>query len=142
MTEQKMWRGPRAGDPGLDPQLRAGDSDRDRVAENLRTQHAAGRLDTEELQSRIDVCYEAKTVGELQRLLVDLPREPPAPVRPGWLRGRRRPRLLWLVALIMTLAAISAVTGRHVIWLAIPLAFLATRVTTTGPFHSSTWRDT
>lgn len=77
MTEQNLWRGTRPGDPGSDPKLRAGDRDRDAVAENLRIQHAEGRLDTDELQHRIGRCYDAKTLGALSdRQTSDLARDP------------------------------------------------------------------
>lgn len=127
MTEQNLWSGARADYRGRDPQLRASDGDRDAVAESLRAQHAEGRLDIEDLQNRIDRCYDAKTLGELDQLLVDLPRESSAQTRPGWLLGQPRVHLLWLAPVIVMLAAISAVTGAHLIWLAIPAVFIATR---------------
>jgi Domain of unknown function (DUF1707) len=59
--------------PGDDPQLRASDDDRDRTASLLREHHAAGRLTPDEFQERLDATFEAKTVGQLQELLADLP---------------------------------------------------------------------
>jgi hypothetical protein len=59
--------------PNDDPQLRASDDDRDRTASLLREHHAAGRLTVEEFQERLDATYEAKTLGQLQELLADLP---------------------------------------------------------------------
>jgi hypothetical protein len=59
--------------PGDDPQLRASDDDRDRTASLLREHHAAGRLTAEEFQERLDATFEAKTIGQLQELLADLP---------------------------------------------------------------------
>jgi hypothetical protein len=59
--------------PNDDPQLRASDDDRDRTASLLREHHAAGRLSVDEFQERLDATYEAKTLGELQNLLADLP---------------------------------------------------------------------
>lgn len=56
-----------------DPKIRASDSDRDRTAALLREHHAAGRLDLEEFNERLDQAYAAKTVGELDALLADLP---------------------------------------------------------------------
>ncbi len=56
-----------------DPKLRASDSDRDRTAALLREHHAAGRLTAEEFSERLDQAYAAKTLGELDRLLEDLP---------------------------------------------------------------------
>ncbi len=58
--------------PG-DPRIRASDADRDRVASMLREHHAAGRLTAEEFHERMDRALEAKTLGELDELMTDLP---------------------------------------------------------------------
>lgn len=59
--------------PGVDPQLRASDRDREKAVTELRMHHAAGRLDDDELEERIDVAYAARTVGPLYDVLRDLP---------------------------------------------------------------------
>jgi Domain of unknown function (DUF1707) len=56
-----------------DPRIRASDDDRDRAASLLREHHAVGRLTPEEFSERLDKVYEAKTVGELEELMADLP---------------------------------------------------------------------
>ena len=56
-----------------DPNIRASDDDRDRTASLLREHHAVGRLDAEEFSERLDKTFAAKTVGELDKLLADLP---------------------------------------------------------------------
>jgi len=56
-----------------DPKIRASDQDRDRTAALLREHHAAGRLTLEEFNERLDQAYAAKTVGELDALMADLP---------------------------------------------------------------------
>ncbi|MFF8842728.1 DUF1707 domain-containing protein [Streptomyces sp. NPDC015127] len=53
--------------------LRASDADRDRIADILRDALAEGRLDAEEHSERIDAVYRAKTLGELEPLVRDLP---------------------------------------------------------------------
>ena len=58
--------------PG-DPRIRASDADRDRVATMLREHHAAGRLSAEEFHERMERALDAKTLGELDELLTDLP---------------------------------------------------------------------
>jgi len=58
--------------PG-DPRIRASDADRDRAAALLREHHAAGRLTAEEFHDRMNQALEAKTLGELDELLADLP---------------------------------------------------------------------
>ena len=56
-----------------DPRIRASDADRDRTAALLREHHAAGRLTADEFNERLDKAYAAKTLGELDELLADLP---------------------------------------------------------------------
>ncbi|WP_374986035.1 DUF1707 domain-containing protein [Streptomyces fradiae] len=55
------------------PAMRASDADRDRVADILREALAEGRLDAEEHGERIDAVYRAKTLGELEPIVSDLP---------------------------------------------------------------------
>lgn len=58
--------------PG-DPRIRAADADRDRVAALLREHHAAGRLTAEEFHDRMEKAMDARTMGELDELMADLP---------------------------------------------------------------------
>ena len=53
--------------------IRAGDADRERVAERLRTALDEGRLNLYEYDDRLREAYAAKTYGELDALLADLP---------------------------------------------------------------------
>ncbi|MEC4016524.1 DUF1707 domain-containing protein [Streptomyces sp. H27-D2] len=53
--------------------IRASDADRDRVADLLREALAEGRLSAAEHSERIDGAYRAKTLGELEPLVRDLP---------------------------------------------------------------------
>ena len=55
------------------PQMRASDEDRDRAASLLREHHAAGRLTADEFQERLDAAYKAKTLGDIDKLMADLP---------------------------------------------------------------------
>jgi uncharacterized protein DUF1707 len=63
--------------------LRASDQDREAVAEVLRQAHAEGRLDYGELDERLTLAYAARTLGELERLTVDLPRSGRQAVEPA-----------------------------------------------------------
>ncbi|HEX5996641.1 MAG TPA: DUF1707 domain-containing protein [Jiangellales bacterium] len=56
--------------------MRASDADRDRVAEVLRAAAADGRLSLDELDERLERLYAAKTYGELEPVVEDLPRLP------------------------------------------------------------------
>jgi Domain of unknown function (DUF1707) len=58
--------------PG-DRRLRASDADRDRTAQLLREHHAVGRLTAEEFEGRLEQVFAARTLGELDALLDDLP---------------------------------------------------------------------
>ncbi len=55
------------------PELRASDTDRERVAEVLRDALAEGRLDMEEFEERLEATYKARTYGELEPITRDLP---------------------------------------------------------------------
>ncbi|HKR51982.1 MAG TPA: DUF1707 domain-containing protein [Pseudonocardiaceae bacterium] len=59
--------------------MRAADTDRQRVAEELRLAHNDGRLDLAEYDERVQQAWAARTYGELEALTTDLPRvAPPA----------------------------------------------------------------
>jgi DUF1707 SHOCT-like domain len=100
-----------------DADLRASDAERSATVDVLRRHHAEGRLDTAELEERIERCYAAKTRGELDALTADLPGA----------RYRRRERQSWGVPLpllvIGLLVTVSIVTHTHVLWLVWPLVF-------------------
>jgi hypothetical protein len=119
--------------PG-DPRLRASDADRERTAELLREHHAVGRLTQEEFASRLEDVFAARTRGELDELLADLPaidlyRLPSAGIRPvarrrradlagpshgAMLPSRSAPWLTWAagsVALVAVWAAVGVLSG-------------------------------
>jgi Domain of unknown function (DUF1707) len=93
---------------------RAGDADRNRTAELLKEAHAAGYLTLEETDERLGTALAARTRGELDRLVADLPPE----WRAGQERGhrpaapppRQRPTLpaeaVWLVPLVMVITGV------------------------------------
>ncbi|WP_338700068.1 DUF1707 domain-containing protein [Streptomyces sp. Q6] len=64
---------PQPAEPVEPAALRASDADRDRVADILREALAEGRIDAEEHAERVEGVYRAKTVGELEPLVRDLP---------------------------------------------------------------------
>ncbi|WP_235037305.1 DUF1707 domain-containing protein [Actinomadura sp. K4S16] len=86
------------GTPGT-PEMRAGDADRERVAQVLRDAAGDGRLTLAELDERLDAVYAAKTYAELEPITRDLPTPdraaPPAtgsdwrpvPGAPSWRSG-------------------------------------------------------
>ena len=56
-----------------DPRIRASDDDRERTVSLLREHHAAGRLTLDEFNERLDKAYAAKTLGDLDEVMSDLP---------------------------------------------------------------------
>ncbi len=53
--------------------MRAADTDRERVAEQLRTAHGEGRLSLAEYDERVTRVWAAQTYDELDTLIADLP---------------------------------------------------------------------
>jgi Domain of unknown function (DUF1707) len=105
-----------------DENLRVSDAERSATADLLRRHHAEGRLDTAELEERIERCYAAKTRGELAALSADLPG--PQHDRPRRRGPGRRPLIpLAPFAVIAMIVALSVTTDAHVLWLVWPLAF-------------------
>jgi len=125
--------------PPDSPGLRASDAERERVAEALRRHHLDGRLDTEELQERLERAYAARTAAELRPLLADLPhdeqpRRGPRPFAP-W-----PPALIALVAAVLVLATVGAVAHGHPGPLPFLAVFLLLRFVWWGPRRRfTTW---
>lgn len=63
-------------------EMRAADSDRQAVADKLKQALDEGRLDLGEYDERLQKTYAAKTYGDLNGLLDDLPSTPPATTTP------------------------------------------------------------
>ncbi len=66
------WRVP--GSTRYDYDLRIGDAERDATMAQLREHFVAGRLTFDELTERIDLALAAKTQGQIDNLVADLPR--------------------------------------------------------------------
>ena len=135
-----------------DPRIRASDEDRDRAATALREHLAVGRLTLEEFNDRLDQAYAARTTGELDQLMTDLPgadlqQLPGGPARgraggplsprpPGWPApaspGRLSPawRAAWGSWLAISLGTFviwilsGAGGGLWFLWVAVPLGAL------------------
>jgi hypothetical protein len=72
-------------------EMRVGDAEREATAAELREHYASGRLTLDELNDRIDKAFAAKTRGDLDGLMRDLPSARPGaawrpgqPGGPGW----------------------------------------------------------
>jgi hypothetical protein len=93
------------------PSLRASDADREHVAERLRHATAEGRLTADELEDRLAALFAAKTYGELDALVADLP------VPRSRDRGRLEvPRWVWgagAAMLLLPILGMLTAVGHH-----------------------------
>jgi hypothetical protein len=129
---------PRSPQPLPADLLRVGDAERQQAVTALGEHYAAGRLDQDEYDTRIQTAYAAKTRVDLQGLFGDLPE--PAPFRrpgqhpagraaPGWDAGRDardRPRRRMGAPVIPVIMAVAIFLGVSLLvhFPVVPLLFL------------------
>ena len=122
---------------GYGRRMRASDADRAATAERLRQHYTEGRLDAQEYDERIERCYAAKTVDELDDLFMDLPRaasREPQEASAHRYHGYPPPwRFAPIAVVVVALIVASILTGTHLFILVWPLLFF-----TFGPFGR--WR--
>jgi hypothetical protein len=121
--------------------LRASDADRDATAERLRRATVEGRLLAEELDERLGTVFAARTYGELDAVVADLP-GPRSPQRRRPQAIKQRPLTHWVVPAIalmlvfpiivaLTVAAmvfvVTGVAAGWVFWLVIGWCFFGAR---------------
>lgn len=130
MTRQAGWK--------------ASDADREQVAQRLQVAATEGRLHDDELEDRLAATFAARTYGELDRVVADLP-APPAPRRREPAFGLR-PGVAVAIAVVVAFVLLSSVSfgvghghpdhhggigvpgaGVWLIWLAIAWRFLVHR---------------
>ena len=126
-------------------EMRAGDGDRQAVADKLKQALDEGRLDLVEYDERLQKTYAAKTYGDLKGLLDDLPGVTPSPAAaaPVALPGAPLPApssragqlvRAWLggfggiFVMCTVIWLVSGVGSGHVgyfwpVWLLVPMAF-------------------
>jgi hypothetical protein len=99
--------------------IRASDADRESTVERLRTAGMEGRLDSDELEERIESAYGSRWCSELEALTLDVT-PPPArysPTPPVFVRPARRLNVLALLSFIVSfiwgLGSITAVILGH-----------------------------
>jgi hypothetical protein len=116
--------------------MRAGDRDRDAVAATLREQHVAGRLDADEFQERLERCLAAKTYGELDALIADLPVEAGAAAPSHALRWSRA---VPVVVVLVVLAAVAVASRGRALWLLFPGFFFVRAMLWRRRWRSGGW---
>lgn len=89
--------------------LRASDADREQVAERLRHAAAEGRLLADELEDRIGAALSARTYGELDGIVSDLPPTSVGQRRRSRAPVRLRPALAMAFAVPLALMLIGAI---------------------------------
>jgi Flp pilus assembly protein TadB len=115
-------------------EIRASDAERERVVAFLREHALQGRLNHDELEERIGLAYAAVYVGDLERLVRDLPR-PSAPAARRHPAPARRHRPT--PALILAGIALLFITGVPMVVMAGLIAAVAVLVALSfalGPF--------
>jgi hypothetical protein len=104
----------------MDDSIRVSDADRDRVTGQLRDHFAAGRITPGELDERLSAALNAKTFGDLRRIMSDLPGPVPAPLgaappplraTPAWAVRRRHPPFPPLILLVLLAALLVPGAG-------------------------------
>jgi hypothetical protein len=105
------------------PDVRASDAERETVVTRLREHAAAGRLEVDELETRVGDAYAARTRGDLAGLLADLPSggRAAAPAARAAARGRHARddvahHLRAYVLVNLLLLVIWAATGAGAFW--------------------------
>ena len=96
--------------------LRASDADREHVAERLRHAAAEGRLLAEELEERLGKTFKARTYGELDTVVADLPSTRVAQRSPIPLARPALVLAIALAAMVVIAFAILVITGLLAAW--------------------------
>jgi hypothetical protein len=115
--------------------LRASDADREQIAERLRHATVEGRLLAEELEHRLGTVFAARTYGELDAVVADLPA---GPADLGHRRAGLHPWLLPALALALAipvalaiiatvLLLLTGVVAMWMVWIAIGAWFFGHR---------------
>lgn len=117
----------------------ASDADRERVAERLRQAAAEGRILAHELEERVARALRARTYGDLDELVADLPRTAvPSPRRSRSMSlARSHPvaavAVLVVVTVMVAMAAAMAFFAFSGVWLLLAFVLVLRRGPWSGP---------
>jgi hypothetical protein len=115
--------------------LRVGDAEREQAARQLGDHFAAGRLDREEYDERLEAAFAARTGHDLQVLFRDLPQQRPVSSRPlpsfedyERRRGHHGFRFPFL-PLLFLLIGTAILTGQGwIVWVGLAVLLLAKKL--------------
>lgn len=103
--------------------LRASDADREQISERLRHATGEGRLSAEELEERLEAVFSARTYGELDAVVADLPGSTPVRRRqPSRSLSMPHPALIVAIVFLapvlvsMLIAAVVVITTLFTAW--------------------------
>jgi hypothetical protein len=114
--------------------MRASDEDRDRTVERLHRAATEGRIAAEELEQRVSTALKARTYGELEKTVEDLPsrrsghggRSPARRTAGGWAVSAVRANPLLLLFAIPVLAVTAAMlVAATVVWAVLMVVIMA-----------------
>jgi hypothetical protein len=91
--------------------FRASDSDREHVADRLRTALTEGRLTHEEFEERLRDALTARTYGQLDPLLADLPATAAASATPAYPAAAQKTNGLAIASLVLAVAGFLFLWG-------------------------------
>jgi hypothetical protein len=115
----------------LQPRMRAGDKDRQRVVEVLGKHFGEGRLTVEEFDDRVVRAHGSVYLDELPALTADLPGEPQPQSQPQYRRRSRQVRVpafaVVLIAMLLAWTMVAAVVHGAPPFFALVLLFLFLR---------------
>jgi Domain of unknown function (DUF1707) len=111
----------------LQPRMRAGDADRQRVVERLGKHFAEGRLTVAEFDERALRAHGSMYLDELPALTADLPREPEPQRRPRRQRAPVPGPIVFLLAMLLAWSMVNAVAYGVPPFFALILLFLFLR---------------
>jgi hypothetical protein len=98
--------------------VRVSDADRQATIDQLSRHTGDGRLTLEDFETRVDEAWRAKTHGDLQHVLRELPVARPR-IRQRYSERMIRAAAVWVVLLVVAAIAI----GPGALWWLVPLAF-------------------
>jgi hypothetical protein len=111
----------------LQPRMRAGDADRQRVVERLGKHFAEGRLTVAEFDERAARAHASVHLDELPALTVDLPADPEPRSRPARQRAGVPGPFIFLIAMFLAWSVVAAVIHGTPPFLALLVLFLLLR---------------